>query len=121
MQRTMAAGKRLVVSWRTIAGICVGYAEGVPDAFATLEKTLAEKSGPKTTEADKLDLARRQAHAAAALAAVGWWEKVRPLLQHSPDPTLRSYLIDRIAPGGVEARSLKDQLDREPEGSVRRA
>src|SRR5262249_6621703 len=108
-------------SCRTIAGICVGYAQHLPDAFAVLEKTLGEGSGPQATEAEKLDGARRQARAAAALAAVGRWEKVRPLLRHSPDPTLRSYLIDRLAAAGVEAGALKEQLDREPEVSVRRA
>jgi eukaryotic-like serine/threonine-protein kinase len=112
---------RGAVSCRTIAGICVGYAKGVPDAFAVLEETLVEESGPQATEAEQLDLARRQARAAAALTAVGQWEKVRRVLRHSPDPTVRSYLIDRLASGGVEARSLKDQLDSEAEVSVRRA
>jgi formylglycine-generating enzyme required for sulfatase activity len=34
---------------------------------------------------------------------------------------VRSYLIERLAPGGVEAQSLKEQVEREPEPSVRRA
>jgi len=44
------------------------------------------------------------------------------LLRHDPDPTLRSYLIDRLA-GGVEARAVLDRLspEREPEVSARRA
>jgi formylglycine-generating enzyme required for sulfatase activity len=108
-------------SCRTIARICVGYAEGVPDAFASLEDTLVEKSGPQAAADAKLDLARRQACAAVALAVVGRWEKVRPLLRQSPDPTLRTYLIERLVPGGVESRALKEQLDREPDVSVRRA
>jgi formylglycine-generating enzyme required for sulfatase activity len=112
---------RGAVSCRAIAGICVGYAEEVPDAFAVLEKTLTERSGPKPTEDAKVDLARRQAFAAAALAAVGQWEQVRPLLRHRPDPTARYYLLEQLAPGGVEARAVKEQLDREPEVSVRRA
>jgi formylglycine-generating enzyme required for sulfatase activity len=68
-------------------------------------------------------LARRQANAAVALAALGRWDKVWPLLPHTPDPTLRSYLIDRLGPGGVEARALIDRLNaqREPDVSARRA
>src|SRR5262249_61185322 len=97
------------------------YAEGVADAFGPLEKELSEQVGAEAPKEARLALARRQANAAVALAAVGRWEKVRPLLRHSPDPTVRSYLIERLVPGGVEARALKEQLDREPEVSVRRA
>jgi formylglycine-generating enzyme required for sulfatase activity len=58
-----------------------------------------------------------------ALAALGRVEKVWPLLRHTPDPTRRSYLIDRLGPGGIEARALIDRLspEREPDVSARRA
>jgi formylglycine-generating enzyme required for sulfatase activity len=46
---------------------------------------------------------------------------VSPLLRHGPDPTVRSFLIDRLGPGGVEPRALIGLLDREPEASIRRA
>jgi formylglycine-generating enzyme required for sulfatase activity len=42
-------------------------------------------------------------------------------LQHSPDPTLRSYLIERLGPGGVDARMLLKRLDDERDTSIRRA
>jgi formylglycine-generating enzyme required for sulfatase activity len=108
---------------RTITGICASYVEGVPDALAPLEKVLAEAPGAGGEGAARLVLARRQANAAVALAALGHWEKVAPLLRHAPDPTLRSYLIDRLGPGGVEHRVLIDRLSpgREPEVSARRA
>jgi formylglycine-generating enzyme required for sulfatase activity len=56
-----------------------------------------------------------------ALAARGRWDGVLPLLRHRPDPTVRSYLIDRLGPGGVEAGALMGLLEKETEGSVRRA
>jgi hypothetical protein len=76
------------------------YAAEQPAAFGLLEEVLARKAGADATAEDKLKLARQQANAAVALAAMGRWEKVVPLLQHSSDPTLRSYLIDRLGPGG---------------------
>ena len=64
----------------------------------------------------------RQANAAVALLAMGQGEKVWPLLKHSPDPTVRSYLIDRLGPGGADARSRPDaSLDEEQDVSIRRA
>jgi formylglycine-generating enzyme required for sulfatase activity len=54
---------------------------------------------------------------------MGRWEKVWPLLRHSEDPTLRSYLIDRLGPGGAAARSVIERLnpESEPDVSARRA
>src|SRR5262249_57846289 len=96
---------------------------GGPDAFTPLEQVLTRESDPKATAAARVALARRQADAAVALAALGRWEKVWPLLRHTPDPTRRSYLIDRLGPGGVEARALIDRLspEREVDVSARRA
>jgi serine/threonine protein kinase/formylglycine-generating enzyme required for sulfatase activity len=105
---------------RTITGLYAAYAKDVPDAFGPLEKVLAEEAGAGADQNAKLALARRQANAAVALAAVGRWEKVWPLLRHSPDPTVRSYLIDRLGPGGVEARELTRLLDGERDNSIRR-
>jgi formylglycine-generating enzyme required for sulfatase activity len=109
-------------SRRLVTGVYAGYVEGVPDAFAPLERVLAEQSDPKTDVPARVDLARRQANAAVALAAMGRGEKVWPLLRHTPDLTLRSYLIDRLGPGGVESRTLIDRLspEREPDVSARR-
>jgi serine/threonine protein kinase/formylglycine-generating enzyme required for sulfatase activity len=110
-------------SRRLITGIYAGYVEGVPDALAPLEQVLAEVNKPDAAAEARLALARRQANAAVALAALGQWEKVWPLLRHNPDPTRRSYLIDRLGPGGVGARALTDRLspEREPDVSARRA
>ena len=52
---------------------------------------------------------------------MGKGEKVWPLLKHSPDPTLRSYLIERLGPGGVDPKVLTARLEEEQEVSVKRA
>src|SRR5262249_37365751 len=110
-------------SRRLITGVYAGYVEGVPEALAPLEQVLAEEGDPKDKVDARAVLARRRAAAAVALAALGQREKVWPLLRHTPDPTLRSYLIDRLGPGGVEARVLIDRLspERELDVSARRA
>ncbi len=108
---------------RTLTRLYGDYAAGVADAFGPLEKVLAEPAGAGAIAEARLALRRRQANATVALAALGQWEKVRPLLRHVPDPTLRSYAIDRLGPGGVEARAVIDRLSPgwEPDVSVRRA
>src|SRR5205085_10197847 len=87
------------------------------------ERMLLVQAEASADREARLTLTRRQANAAVALAAVGRWEKVAPLLRHVPDPTLRSYLIDRLGPGGVQARAVIDRLspEREPDVSARRA
>jgi formylglycine-generating enzyme required for sulfatase activity len=103
--------KRTVSEVRTAASLYGNLAEGRPDAMAALENRLAEPNAP----------ARRQANIAAALAAMGRTEKVWPVLKHRPDPTIRSYLIERLGPAGVDLKVLAARLDQEPDASVRRA
>ena len=93
----------------------------MPDAYARLEKQLDEKSDPDASVDAKIALAKRQASVGVALLVMGRGEKVWPLFEHRPDPTLRSYLIDRVGPGGVDAKVLTARLDEEKEVSVRRA
>ncbi|MBL7044050.1 MAG: protein kinase [Pirellulaceae bacterium] len=56
-----------------------------------------------------------------ALMRLGRTEPVWPLLEFREDPTLRSYLILRIAMSGVDAEVLLERLRDEPEVSERRA
>jgi formylglycine-generating enzyme required for sulfatase activity len=108
---------------RTLTAVYASYAGGIANAFVPLEQMLSEQAGAGADREARLAHVRRQANAAVALAAMGRWEKVGRLLRHVPDPTLRSYLIDRLGPGGVEARTVIDRLrpEREPEVSARRA
>ena len=66
-------------------------------------------------------LAKRQANAAVALLRMSQPEKVWPLLKHSPDPRLRSYLIHRLIPMGADAEALIKRLDEEPDSTIRRS
>lgn len=86
-----------------------------------LAKELAELSKAEAWGEAKVALVKRQANVSVALVVLGRGEKVWPLLKHNPDPTLRSFLIDRLAPGGVEAKVLMDQFDREQDISIKRA
>src|SRR5262249_30733218 len=106
--------KRGAAERRTLTRLYADYAEGVPNAFLPLEKLLAAQPDAKADQEARLTVVRRQANVAVALALLGRWEKVAPLLRHAPDPTLRSYLIDRMGPGGVEGQAVIDRLS--PEG-----
>ncbi len=66
-------------------------------------------------------LAKRQANAAVALLRIGQAETVWPLLKHSPDPRVRSYVIDRLSPLGSGPRIIIKRLHEEREVSIRRA
>jgi len=69
----------------------------------------------------KEKLAKRQANAAVALLRLSRPEKVWPLLKHSPDPRVRSYLIHRFGPMGADAAAIIKRLDEEPDITIRRA
>jgi formylglycine-generating enzyme required for sulfatase activity len=69
----------------------------------------------------KEKLAKRQANAAVALLRLGRPEKVWPLLKHSPDPRVRSYLIHRLGPLGADAEAIIKHFEEEPDITIRRA
>jgi formylglycine-generating enzyme required for sulfatase activity len=72
-------------------------------------------------DGDKEELAKRQANAAVALLRMKQPAKVWPLLKHSPDPRVRSYLIHRLAPLGADAGTIRKRLDEELDMTIRRA
>ena len=83
-----------------------------------LEDELAKPS-PEATEVDDQDverkkdvLAERQARAAVALIRLGKAKEVWPLIRHSADPRLRSFLVNWLRPLGVDPRTLAAELDR---------
>jgi serine/threonine protein kinase/formylglycine-generating enzyme required for sulfatase activity len=104
-----------------IAKVYGTFAADTPDGYARLEKGLAETCEPGAPADAKVALAKKQASIRVALLVMGRGVKVWPLLKHSPDPTLRSYLIDRLAPGGVDPKVLVARLAQEKDVSVRRA
>ncbi|HVK16460.1 MAG TPA: protein kinase [Fimbriiglobus sp.] len=106
---------------RTVAMLYQAFAGG-PDAdFAPLEARLSGDPGEGAAASEKVELAKRKANVAAALAAMRQAKTVWPMLTHSPDPTVRSYLIERLAPAGVDPQSLAQRLAAERDTSRRRA
>jgi formylglycine-generating enzyme required for sulfatase activity len=64
---------------------------------------------------------KKQANAAICLLSFDEQEQVWPLLKHSENPTLRSFIIDRMAHLGADRRILLDRLEKESDPSVRQA
>jgi len=65
--------------------------------------------------------ALRQAHAAVALLQLGREERVWPLLRHSSDPRVRSYLIHLLRPFGTDIQVLLARWPKETDISARSA
>jgi len=57
-------------------------------------------------------LAERQARAAVALVRLGKAESVWPLLRHSPDPRVRSFVVNWLNPLGADPHAVATELDR---------
>ena len=90
-------------------------------ALAVLDKELDRKPPSDGSEEDKEITARRQANAAVAALRMGETESVWPLLKHSPDPRLRTWIIHRLSPEGASPRVIVKRLEEEPDVSIRRA
>jgi len=67
---------------------------------------------PVVSEEVKDRLAERQARAAIALARMGKADEIWPLLRHSPDPRLRSFIINWLNPLGADAAGVATELER---------
>jgi serine/threonine protein kinase/tetratricopeptide (TPR) repeat protein len=67
---------------------------------------------PVISELAKDKLAERQARAAVALVRLGKCEQVWPLLRHSRDPRLRSFIINWLKPLGADAAAVTAELAR---------
>jgi formylglycine-generating enzyme required for sulfatase activity len=93
--------------------------QGLPVLTGEIDKKLPSDLPSSDEKREKL--AKRQANAAVALLRMNQPEKVWPLLKHSPDPRVRSYLIHRLSPLGVDAGAILKRLDEEPNVTIRRA
>ena len=69
---------------------------------------------PVITEETKDQLAERQARAGVALVRMGKAEEVWPLLRHSADPRLRSFIVNWLRPLGADPRTIAAELERLP-------
>ena len=79
------------------------------------KKPLSQKGAEPTDVDNKAweTFYQRQATAAVALIRMGRMEESWTLLKHSPDPSLRSYLVNRLGPLGVEPALLIAKLHQE--------
>jgi formylglycine-generating enzyme required for sulfatase activity len=75
---------------------------------------------PVVGEAVKDRLAERQARAAVALVRLDQAEAVWPLLRHSADPRLRSFIVNRLKPLGADPTAAANELTR-PDSTPRPA
>ena len=69
------------------------------------------KSLPEATEVENDVLTQRQARAAVAMIRLGRTEPVWPLLKHSPNPSLRSYLVNWLKPLGADPKALLARME----------
>ena len=69
---------------------------------------------PVISEETKDQLAERQARAAIALLRMGKAAEVMPLLRHSADPRLRSFIVNWLKPLQADPNTLAAELDRLP-------
>ncbi len=76
--------------------------------IAQLNRAKAAYSEANDPEKDRL--AQRQARAAVALVRLGRGEDVWPLLRHSPDPSVRSYIVNWLKPLGADPRIISRRL-----------
>ena len=67
---------------------------------------------PVITEETKDQLTERQARAAVALLRMGKAGEIMPLLRHSSDPRLRSFIINWLNPLGADPKLIAAELDR---------
>jgi formylglycine-generating enzyme required for sulfatase activity len=109
-----ADDKQFTVLYPTFKGL------GEPGR-AVLTGEIDKKPPPGAPDDAKEELAKRQANAAVALLRLSQPAKVWPLLKHSPDPRVRSYLIHRLGPMGADAKAIVQRLDEEGDVSIRRA
>ncbi|HEV3080409.1 MAG TPA: SUMF1/EgtB/PvdO family nonheme iron enzyme [Gemmataceae bacterium] len=90
-------------------------------AATAMSAELTREMKPGLPDLEKDVLAKRQANAAVTLLRLHERELVWPLFRHHEDPRLRSYLIHRLQPLGVDPVVLVQQLQKEADLSAQRA
>ena len=87
-------------------------AQTIPLFEAELEKKANPAESESNPEQVKDRLAERQARAAVALVRMGKAEEVLLKLVHSPDPRLRSFIINWLNPLGADPTIVAAELER---------
>jgi serine/threonine protein kinase/formylglycine-generating enzyme required for sulfatase activity len=102
-----AQGRKLIaLGYRPVS---VSVARTIPDGPLV---TASVWHRPVVSEDARDRLAIRQARAAVALARLGKPDTVWPLLHHSADPRLRSFIVNWLNPLGADPRTITAELDR---------
>ncbi len=81
-------------------------ARATPVFQAELAGSRAATENTAVTEEDKDHRAERQARAAVALFRLGHTDQLWPLLRHSADPRLRSFIVNWLAPLGADPKTI---------------
>ena len=67
---------------------------------------------PAVKEESRDQLAVRQARAAVALVTMGRAGEIMPLLKHSADPRLRSFIVNWLSPHGADPMTIAAEFER---------
>ena len=87
----------------------------VNDADGPIAASVWQRPVVRVEEQNRI--ARRHANAAVALFKLGEAESMWSMLRHTPEPRIRSYLINQIAEMEVDPLLLLDRLSNEPDES----
>jgi formylglycine-generating enzyme required for sulfatase activity len=109
------------VDERQFAVIFPKFKEEGERGLPVLLREIDRKLPPDAQNDAKEKLAKRQANAAVAVLRMGRPATVWPMLKHSADPTVRSYLIHRLGPLGADSSDIIQQLRAETDPEIRRA
>ncbi len=97
------------------------FAANREEALSKVNAELNRRLGSDGTDLEKETLAQRQANAAIAALRMGQADGVWPLLKHSPDPRLRSWIINRFALLDAPYDAIVERLATETDVTIRRA
>ena len=93
----------------------------MPFFQAEIAKKATIPDGDKDSEMVKDRLAERQARAAVALLRMGKASEIMPLLRHSADPRLRSFIVNWLQPLGADPKTPRRRTGRHrPQRQARR-
>ncbi len=84
----------------------------IPVFQAEIEKKANPGANEPNPEMVKDRLAERQARAAVSLVRMGKADQVWPLLKHSADPRLRSFIVNWLNPLGTDPKLIATELGR---------
>lgn len=91
------------------------------ETITRLKQELRKPLPPENRQTEREAIARQQVEVAARLLQLGQADAVWPLFAHSPDSTLRTYLIHGLVGGGVSPSLITRRLKDEKDVSTRRA